>query len=161
MKVKKLEEAENLIGHHVRYVKRGSSRYGWEGEIVSANTKVFTVKYENGIEQQYDMSALFLSGSPDSLDGRTYIMVTSNTDFASPYQEFFEHYEGVAYEPQRPREWLLAEPGRHIEHLGQLLQDPKSKISDLVGAASDAGFNLRISIQPKGEVTTNGDAETP
>lgn len=233
MKIRSLAEAHQLIGHRVRYMRRGGSRFGWEGVIDHANTQKVRVVWDrpdgDHLTQEYQVSSLYRENGEDD-NGTTYILIlTDESDdkgsiesggewrrieeneypgvkncpgcgrrpliqrwvigasrlivccdylpkkredwnrysenvavgYAAPYQEAAEHYEGVAYESQRPREWLLAEPGRHIEHLGQLLQDPKSKIIDLFGAASDAGFNLRISIQPKGEVTTNGDAETP
>lgn len=233
MKIRSMVEALHLIGHRVRYMRRGGSRFGWEGVIDHANTQKVRVVWDRPdgehMTQEYQMSSLYRENGEDD-NGTTYILIlTDESDdkgsiesggewrrieeneypgvkncpgcgrrpliqrwvmgasrlivccdylpkkredwnrysenvavgCAAPRQEAVEHYEGVAYESQRPQETSFADTGRQIERFGKLLQNPQVRLNELAWEARKAGFNLRISIQPKGEVTTNGDAETP
>ncbi|KAE8546121.1 hypothetical protein [Marinobacter nauticus] len=72
-----------------------------------------------------------------------------------PTPEEDEAFEDLDRRLHPEPEWPLAGLGRNIERFGKLLQDPSSTVVDLVAAARDAGFNLRVGIQPEVEDTTD------
>lgn len=153
MNIRSLVEAHQLIGHRVRYMRRGGSRFGWEGVIDYANTQKVRVVWDRPdgdyLTQEYQVSSLYRENGEDD-NGTTYILILTD-----------ESDDKGSIESQRPQEISFAETGRQIERFGKLLQNPQVRLNELAWEARKAGFNLRISIQPKGEVTTNGDAETP
>lgn len=187
MKIKSPREADKLSGLKVRYMRPNSLRYGWNGIINWANTKVaeviWTTPEGDKVFQKYRLYRFYHEHETGYECGRTACVMIVDQKFAdevkqletgvatpeedeeferinkSPYSELAKGYEGVAYESQRPDEtrpdWPLREIGRNIERFGKLLQDPKSTMSDLAGAAHDAGLKLRLGIQPKMEETTN------
>jgi|AntDeeMinimDraft_6_1070357.scaffolds.fasta_scaffold03526_2 hypothetical protein len=74
---------------------------------------------------------------------------------SEPTPEEDEAFEALDKKNNPEPEWPLAGLGRNIERFGKLLQDPRSTVVDLVAAAREAGFNLRVGIQPEVEETTD------
>lgn len=72
-----------------------------------------------------------------------------------PTPEEDEAFQELERKNNPDPEWPLASMGRSFERFGQLLQDRNSTVVDLVEAARDAGFNLRVGVQPEVEETTD------
>lgn len=171
MKIRSLVEAHQLIGHRVRYMRRGGSRFGWEGVIDYANTQKVRVVWDRPdgdyLTQEYQMTALYFeNGEWD--DGSTYIMVLGEVSPGITTAEENEEFERIVERSVSIPNHPLIEMGkklerisRNLERLGKLMQDSSTTVGNLAAAAEDAGFNVQMTLQPKGEVTTNGDTETP
>lgn len=88
------------------------------------------------------------SGWKDTFDWNLYVK-----SFATPEED--EEFERLN-KPNIPiPDWPLREVGRNIERFGKLLQDPKTRLNELMWEAHKAGYKVSFKIQPKMEETTN------
>lgn len=72
-------EAKKLVGRQVTYIKNGS-RNGWKGFIHSVESSRVVIYYDNGVQQDYSLTALCVEKSNTGYDPHEtsqYLLVSS------------------------------------------------------------------------------------